>query len=163
MQIAGGVRVGSFEIQAPVGAGGMGTVYRARDTRLHRDVAIKILQDRLSGQEDSLRRFEREARSASALNHPNIVTIFEIDEFDGAPFIAMELIDGTRLRDVMRAGVMPLRRLLAIGAQIADGLAAAHEHGIVHRDIKPENVMITPHGLVKILDFGLARMTASAG
>lgn len=159
MQIADGVRVGAFEILGSLGAGGMGSVYRARDTRLNREVAIKLLQERFAGQKEYLRRFEREARSASSLNHPNIVTIFEINEFDGVPFIAMELLEGVRLRDVIR-GPVHLRKLLQIATQIADGLAAAHQHGIIHRDLKPENVMITPEGRVKILDFGLARDTA---
>ena len=157
MKISPGDRVGSFEIRAAVGAGGMGTVYRAHDTKLGRDVAIKILQEKLSDRPDYLRRFEREARSASALNHPNIVTVFEINEFDGAPYIAMEMIEGKRIRDLLRDGPIPLRKLLNIATQIADGLAAAHDRSIVHRDIKPENVMLTHQGLVKILDFGLAR------
>ena len=162
MQVGPGVRIGSFEIGARIGAGGMGTVYRARDTRLGREVAIKVLQERLAGQHEYLLRFQREARSASALNHPNIVTLFEIDEVDGAPFVAMELIDGTPLRVVMQGGPLPPRKLLKLAAQIADGLAAAHDAGIVHRDLKPENVMITAQGVVKILDFGLARVARSA-
>ena len=158
MNVAPGARVGSYEILAAIGAGGMGSVYRARDPRLGREIAIKILQDRFAGNREYLNRFEQEARAASALNHPNIITIYEIDEMEGIPFIAMELVEGTRLRDVLRGGAMSLRKLLSIGAQMAEGLAVAHERGIVHRDLKPENVMITPDGRVKILDFGLARL-----
>src|SRR5687768_7218665 len=136
----------------------MGSVYRARDPRLGREIAIKILQDRFAGNREYLNRFEQEARAASALNHPNIITIYEIDEMDGVPFIAMELVEGTRLRDVLKGGQVSVRKLLSIAAQMAEGLAVAHERGIVHRDLKPENVMITPDGRVKILDFGLARL-----
>jgi len=157
MQISTGVRIASFEVRAEIGAGGMGTVYRAYDTKLRRDVAIKILQEKFEQNREYLRRFEREARSASALNHPNIVTVFEIGEFEGAPFIAMEMVEGIRVRDLLRRGSLPPRKLLEIAAQVAQGLAAAHEQGIVHRDIKPENLMVTKDGLVKILDFGLAR------
>lgn len=158
MQLSPGVRVRSFEVLGPVGAGGMGAVYRARDTRLGREVAIKILQDDVSKSREYLHRFEREARAASALNHPNIITIFEIGDHGGLPFIAMELVDGLSLRETLKKGPIPLRRLLDIAAQVADGLAAAHECGIVHRDLKPENVMLTKEGRVKILDFGLARV-----
>jgi serine/threonine protein kinase len=157
MHISAGARLASFEILAHLGAGGMGTVYRAYDTNLRREVAIKILKEALAQSEGYVRRFRREARAASALNHPNIITIYEIDEFDGAPFIAMELVEGTSLRATLDRGPLPVRKLLDLGAQIADGLAAAHAHGIVHRDIKPENVMVTPAGAAKILDFGLAR------
>ncbi|HEX6178663.1 MAG TPA: protein kinase, partial [Thermoanaerobaculia bacterium] len=148
----------SFEVLGALGAGGMGAVYRARDGRLGRHVALKILQEKLSGSIEYLQRFKREARAASALNHPNIVTIFEIDEFEGAPFIAMELVDGRNLREILQNWPIPLRKLLDIAAQIADGLAAAHERGIVHRDLKPENVMLTSDGRVKIVDFGLAQI-----
>src|SRR5688572_25802938 len=157
MQIVAGVKIASFEIRAQIGAGGMGTVYRAHDQRLGREVAIKILQEKLAGNESYLRRFQQEAKSASALNHPNIVTIYEIGEFDGAPFIAMELVAGTTVRDLLRRDGLPLRKLLNIATQVAEGLAAAHDRGIVHRDVKPENVMVTNAGLVKVLDFGLAR------
>src|SRR4029079_14153828 len=126
MQIATGARLASFEILAPLGAGGMGAVYRAYDTNLRRQVAIKILKGDLSQSERYVRRFRREARAASALNHPNIITIYAIDEFDGAPFIAMELVEGTSLRNVLDRGRLPVRKLLDLGVQIADGLAAAH-------------------------------------
>ncbi len=162
MHLSVGARVRSFEVLGPLGAGGMGTVYRARDSKLGRDVAIKILQDDLSHNREYLHRFQREARAASALNHPNIVTIFEINEHDGAPFIAMELIEGTSLRELLKKGPLPVRKLLDVATQITDGLAAAHERGIVHRDLKPENVMVTNDGRVKILDFGLAHVNRSS-
>jgi Tol biopolymer transport system component len=136
----------------------MGEVYRARDTRLGREVAIKVLPPDVSVDADRLRRFEKEAQAASSLNHPNIVTIHEIEQIDSTSFIVMELVEGKTLRDIVAEGALPVRRLLAIGAQIADGLARAHSAGIVHRDLKPENVMVTKEGLVKILDFGLAKL-----
>ncbi len=159
MQLETGVRIASFEVHARIGSGGMGTVYQAHDPRLGRKVAIKVMNDRLENRDDCLQRFAREARSASALNHPNIITIYEVGEFDGAPFIAMELVEGRQLRDLLAHGALPVRKIVNIAAQIADGLAAAHERGIVHRDMKPENVMITGDGLAKILDFGLARLS----
>ncbi|HEY3056567.1 MAG TPA: serine/threonine-protein kinase, partial [Thermoanaerobaculia bacterium] len=162
MQLSIGARVHTFEVVGRLGAGAMGAVYRARDGKLGRDVAIKFLQDKLSASREYLRRFEREARAASALNHPNIITIFEIDEFEGAPFIAMELVDGQSLRDLLRRGALPVRKLLDLAAQIAEGLAAAHDSGIIHRDLKPENVMVTKDGRVKIVDFGLARISRPA-
>src|ERR1700720_3714139 len=136
----------------------MGEVYRARDVRLGRNVAIKVLPHSVSLDPDRLRRFETEARSASALNHPNIVTIYEVGSFDGVSYIAMELVEGAPLRAKMQ-GPLAVRTLLHIASQIAAGLGAAHESGIVHRDLKPENVMVTKDGLVKILDFGLAKLT----
>ena len=141
----------------------MGEVYRARDTRLGREVAIKVLPAGLSSDPERLKRFEREARSASALNHPNIVTIYDIGSADSVSYIAMELVQGEPLRAVMAEGALPVRRLLQIGAQVAEGLAKAHAVGIVHRDLKPENVMVTEDGLVKILDFGLAKLTQPKG
>jgi serine/threonine protein kinase len=137
----------------------MGEVYRARDTRLHRDVALKILPASLSSDPTRLKRFETEARSASGLNHPNIVTIYEVGQSDSTSFIVMELVDGKSLREMLHAGSLPVRKLLGIAAQIADGLAKAHAAGIVHRDLKPENVMVTRDGFAKILDFGLAKLT----
>ena len=136
----------------------MGEVYRARDTRLGREVAIKVLPAALAADPERLTRFEREARSASALNHPNIVTIYDIGSADSISYIAMELVSGTPLRALLGAP-LPVRRLLQIAVQIAEGLAKAHDAGIVHRDLKPENVMVTEDGLVKILDFGLAKLT----
>ncbi len=159
MTLAAGTRLGPFEVLAPLGAGGMGEVYRARDTRLGREVAVKVLPSGLSSDPERLKRFEKEARSASSLNHPNIVTVYDIGESGGASFIAMEVVDGQTVRDILAEGALPPKRLLAIAAQVADGLAKAHGAGIVHRDLKPENVMVTRDGLVKILDFGLAKLT----
>jgi serine/threonine-protein kinase len=158
-------RLGQYQILAPLGAGGMGEVYVARDPSLGRKVAIKLLPVRLSGDKETLARFTREARSASALNHPNIVTIHEVgmDQGSGSPYIVMEFIDGRDLRGILSSGPLPNRKTLDIAAQIADGLAAAHEQGIVHRDLKPENVMVTKDGYVKILDFGLAKIIRPAG
>ena len=162
MALPAGTRLGPYQILAPLGAGGMGEVYRARDARLDRDVAIKVLPPGLSSDPERLKRFEREARSASSLNHPNIVAIYDIGSHTGAPpFIAMELVKGKPLRSEIELGAMSVRPLLHIAVQIAEGLAKAHEAGIVHRDLKPENVMLTDDGHVKILDFGLAKLTQS--
>jgi Tol biopolymer transport system component len=160
MTITAGSRLGPYEILAPLGAGGMGEVYRAKDARLGREVAVKVLPAEVAGDASRLKRFEKEARSASALNHPNIVTIYEIGSSDAISWIAMERVDGKTLRELLFGGALPIKKLLPIAAQIADGLARAHEAGIVHRDLKPENVMVTKDGLVKILDFGLAKQTA---
>ncbi|HJQ40781.1 MAG TPA: serine/threonine-protein kinase, partial [Thermoanaerobaculia bacterium] len=148
---------GRYEVLGAIGEGGMGEVYVARDPSLGRRVAIKKLPPRLATDRDTLARFTHEARSASALNHPNIVTIHEVGTTDGGPYIVMEYIEGADLRSMVRDGPLPVRRVLDIGTQIADGLAAAHERGIVHRDLKPENIMLTKDGFVKILDFGLAK------
>jgi Tol biopolymer transport system component/predicted Ser/Thr protein kinase len=161
MRIDSGSRLGHYDIIGVLGAGGMGEVYRARDTRLGRNVAIKVLRESFSLDPERLRRFEKEARSASALNHPNIVTIYEVGSSDGVSFIAMELVEGAPLRAKIR-GPLPGKTILQIACQIAAGLAAAHEAGIVHRDLKPENVMVTKDGLVKILDFGLAKLDVLA-
>src|SRR5262245_41757944 len=161
MTLAAGSRVGPYEILAPLGAGGMGEVYRARDTRLGREVAVKVLPAGLSQDPERLKRFEREARSASSLNHPNIVTIHDIGSQDSISYIAMELVEGSSLRSLLLPGPMPVRRLLQVGAQIAEGLAKAHSSGIVHRDLKTENVMVTEDGHVKLLDFGLAKLTGA--
>ncbi len=159
MTLAAGSRLGPYEVQSPLGAGGMGEVWRARDTRLGREVAIKVLPADVASDPSRLKRFEKEARSASALNHPNIVTIYDIGSSDSISYIAMELVAGKTLREALFSGPLPVKRLLQIATQIADGLARAHEAGIVHRDLKPENVMVTKDGLVKILDFGLAKLT----
>ena len=158
MTIPAGSRLGPYEVLAPIGAGGMGEVYRARDPRLGREVAIKVLPEAVAQDHDRLLRFEQEARSASALNHPNIVTIYEIGTAGSASYIAMELVEGRTLGQVLADGPVPTKRLLGIAAQIADALARAHEAGIVHRDLKPENLMVTKEGLVKVLDFGLAKL-----
>src|SRR5215471_16586453 len=161
MALSAGNRLGPYEILSPIGAGGMGEVWRARDTRLSREVAIKVLPPDVANDASRLKRFEKEARSASALNHPNIVPISDIGSADSIRWIAMEKVDGKTLRETLFGGALPMRKLLPIAAQIADGLARAHEAGIVHRDLKPENVMVTKDGLVKILDFGLAKLTRS--
>ncbi|HEX6641263.1 MAG TPA: serine/threonine-protein kinase, partial [Thermoanaerobaculia bacterium] len=152
--------LGHYEVLGPIGSGGMGEVYVARDPKLGRKVAIKLLPLRMSAERDTLTRFTQEARSASALNHPNIVTIHEVGASEGTPFIVMEYIEGQDLRTLINAGPVPMSKVLDIGAQIADGLAAAHERGIVHRDLKPENIMLTRDGFAKILDFGLAKIVA---
>ncbi|MEX0880248.1 MAG: protein kinase [Thermoanaerobaculia bacterium] len=159
MTLASGARLGPYEVLSPLGAGGMGEVYRSRDTRLSREVAIKVLPSELASDASRLKRFEKEARSASALNHPNIVTVHDIGSENGVSYIAMELVTGETLRKLLVGGALPLKRLLPIATQIAEGLAKAHEAGIVHRDLKPENLMLTKDGLVKILDFGLAKPT----
>src|SRR6476659_11151046 len=157
MTFAPGSRLGPYEILVALGSGGMGEVYRARDGRLVREVAVKVLSEEFSSDPDRRKRFEQEARSASALKHPNIVTIHEIGTADSTTYIAMELVDGRTLREVLHSGPLPTRRLLDLAFQIADGLAKAHSAGIVHRDLKPENVMVSRDGVVKILDFGLAK------
>src|SRR5262245_32371559 len=151
MPLTPATRLGTYEILSPLGAGGMGEVYRARDTRLGREVAIKVLPPEVSADRDRLARFETEARSTSALNHPNIVTSYDIVRSDSVSYTSVELVQGTPLRDVLGNDPLPVKRLLALSVQIADGLARAHEAGIVHRDLKPENLMVTREGLVKIL------------
>jgi eukaryotic-like serine/threonine-protein kinase len=159
MTISRGSRLGPYEVASPLGAGGMGEVFRAWDTRLSREVAIKVLPAEVAADPTRLKRFEKEARSASSLNHPSIVTIYEIGQADSVSYIAMELVEGKTLREGLCAGALPMRRLLQIGAQVADGLAKAHASGIVHRDLKPENIMVSGDGFAKILDFGLAKLT----
>jgi eukaryotic-like serine/threonine-protein kinase len=164
LALAAGSKLGPYEILAPLGVGGMGEVYRAKDPRLGREVALKVLPESLAADADRLRRFEREARAASSLNHPNIVTIHEIGSANGTTYLAMELVDGASLRELLAAGPMATKRMLDVGVQIAEGLAKAHDAGIVHRDLKPENVMVSRDGYVKILDFGLAKLlVAPAG
>ncbi len=157
MSLAPGTRLGAYEIVALIGAGGMGEVYRARDARLGRDVAIKVLPAAFSADADRLRRFEQEARAAAALNHPNILSVHDIGSQEGAPYVVSELLEGETLR--ARIGALPVRKACEYAIQIARGLAAAHEKGIVHRDLKPENLFVTDDGRVKILDFGLAKLT----
>ncbi len=158
MAISAGSRLGGFEVLGPLGAGGMGEVYQARDTRLGREVALKVLPEALSSDRERLSRFEQEARAASALNHPNIVTIHEIGREGEVTFVAMELVDGKTLRELSVAGPVPVKKVLNVAAQVSEGLAKAHGAGIVHRDLKPENVMVSRDGFVKILDFGLAKL-----
>src|SRR5580700_718616 len=158
MALASGTKLGPYEIVSPVGAGGMGEVYRARDTRLGRDVAIKVLPEALAHEADRLRRFEQEARTVAALNHPNILGIHDIGTHDGAPFLVSEFLEGQTLRGKLISGPLPVRRAIDYALGIAEGLAAAHEKGIVHRDLKPENVFVTRDGRIKVLDFGLAKL-----
>ncbi len=159
MNLAGGTKLGPYEIVNLLGAGGMGEVYRARDSRLKREVAIKVLPKALSLDADRLRRFEQEALATAALNHPNILAVFDIGTDDGAPYVVSELLEGETLRERLRGGAIPLRKTLDYALQIAHGLAAAHEKGIIHRDLKPENLFLTKDGRLKILDFGLAKLT----
>ncbi|MGA8554817.1 MAG: protein kinase [Candidatus Acidiferrales bacterium] len=161
MALSPGTRIGPYEIQSLLGAGGMGEVYRAKDTRLGRDVALKIVLESFAREPDRLRRFELEARAVAALNHPNILAIHDIGQHDGSPFLVSELLDGANLRAVLDGGALPQRKTIEYGVQIAQGLAAAHEKGIVHRDLKPENIYVTKDGRIKILDFGLAKLTQS--
>src|SRR6476619_2419553 len=159
MSLPAGSRLGPYEILAPLGAGGMGEVYRARDSRLGRDVAIKVLPSSFSNDPDRLRRFEQEARAAGLLNHPNVTAVYDIGTVDGAPYVVSELLEGETLRARLAGGALGPRRAVDYAIQIAHGLSAAHEKGIVHRDLKPENLFVTKDGRVKILDFGLAKLT----
>ena len=158
MLLTAGTRLGRYEIVGLLGAGGMGEVYRARDDRLHREVAIKVLPASFAGDPDRLRRFEQEAQAAGALNHPNILAIYDIGTHDGAPYIVSELLDGESLRSRLSGQPLRMEQALEMARQLAEGLAAAHDKGIVHRDLKPENVFVTTEGRVKILDFGLAKL-----
>jgi serine/threonine protein kinase len=162
MPLTSGTKIGPYEILAPLGAGGMGEVYRARDTRLGRDVALKILPSAFALDPDRLRRFEQEARAVAALNHPNILAIHDIGEQNGVPFLVSELLEGASLRAELETGALSTRKTADYVVQIAQGLAAAHEKNIVHRDLKPENIFITREGRVKILDFGLAKLASKA-
>ncbi|MCH7994910.1 MAG: protein kinase, partial [Planctomycetes bacterium] len=157
-----GTRIGPYEILAPIGAGGMGEVFRARDTRLDRDVAVKVLPTRLQLDPDSLARFEREAKAIAALSHPNILTIHDFGSQDDVTYLVMDLLEGETLRERLRRSAIPWRKTVEIGIGIADGLAAAHEKGIIHRDLKPENLFLESSGVVRILDFGLARSVQTA-
>ena len=154
--------LGRYEVLAPLGAGGMGEVYRARDLRLGREVAVKILPEHLSGDPIALIRFEREARAVAALSHPNLLAIYDFGADGGVNFAVTELLRGDTLRGALSAGAMPWRRAVEVAAALADGLAAAHSRGIVHRDLKPANIFLTEEGRVKILDFGLARWVQNA-
>src|SRR6266540_6637708 len=156
-----GTKLGRYEIRSKIGEGGMGEVYRAFDQAMHREVAIKVLPTALSADKDRLARFEQEAQTAGALNHPNILVIYHIDTHDGSPYIVSELLEGDTLRERMSGKALPQRKAINYALQTAHGLAAAHEKGIVHRDLKPENLFITKDGRVKILDFGLAKLTGT--
>lgn len=157
-----GSKLGPYEILARVGAGGMGEVFRAKDTRLGRDVAVKILPELFAADSDRLRRFEQEARSAAALNHPNILVVYDVGADAGVPYVVSELLEGQTLRQVLEGGPLPPRKAVEYGIQLAGGLAAAHDKGIIHRDVKPENVFVTKDGRLKILDFGLAKLAEAA-
>ena len=156
MPFAADVQLGPYKIISLIGAGGMGEVYRAHDTRLLRDVALKILQESFTADPDRLRRFEQEARAIAALNHPNIVSVFDVGVADKVHYIVTELIEGETLRQRIPAQGMPTRKAVELAVQLANGLAAAHDQDIAHRDLKPENILITKDGRRKILDFGLA-------
>src|SRR5499427_6108545 len=158
MGLSSGTKLGPYEIVAPLGAGGMGEVYRARDPRLERSVAVKILPQHLADKAEASERFEREARTISSLNHPNICQLHDVGQQDGVRYLVMELLEGETLADRLRRGPLPLEQVLRYGAEIADGLHAAHRRGVVHRDLKPGNVMLTKSG-AKLMDFGLAKGT----
>src|SRR5919198_1495054 len=158
MPLAARTRLGAYEIVAPLGAGGMGEVYRAHDPRLGRDIAVKVLPADVASSPDRLARFEREARTVAGLNHPNIVVLHSIEEAAGARFLTMELVEGQDLAALIAPGGLPLLQVLELAIPIADALVAAHAKGVVHRDLKPANVRVTREGRVKVLDFGLARL-----
>src|SRR5580692_5882910 len=161
MTIAAGTKLGSYEITGAIGAGGMGEVYQAHDTKLGRDVAIKVLPEAFAHDSERLARFQREAKMLASLNHPNIATIHGLDHSDGTHFLIMELVAGETLAERIKLeGAVPIEEALKIAVQIAEALEAAHEKGIIHRDLKPANVKVTPEGKVKVLDFGLAKAFA---
>jgi serine/threonine protein kinase len=159
MALSAGTRLGPYEVLAPLGAGGMGEVYRAHDTRLGRDVAIKVLPASFAADSERLRRFEQEARATGMLNHPNILALYDVGTFEQSPYLVTELLEGQTLREELP---LPRRKALNYARQIADGLAAAHAKGVTHRDLKPDNIFITKDGRAKILDFGLAKVEAEA-
>src|SRR5206468_2791439 len=160
MPLTSGTRLGNYEIVAPLGAGGMGEVYRARDLRLGREVALKVLPADVASDTRRLARFELEARTVAGLNHPNIVTLFSVEDEDSTRFLTMELVEGQSLDRHVAPDGLPVARVVELGIALADALAAAHEKGVVHRDLKPANVMLTREGRVKVLDFGLAKLEA---
>src|SRR5215831_11752118 len=156
MALASGTRLGPYEVQSAIGAGGMGEVYRARDTRLDRTVAVKILPAHLSTDSAARQRFDREARVISSLNHPNICQLYDVGRQDGVDFIVMELLEGETLAERLKKGPLPLEQVLKYGIEICEGLEKAHKSGVVHRDLKPSNIMLTRNG-AKLMDFGLAK------
>ena len=162
MALTSGTKIGPYEIMSQLGAGGMGEVYRARDTRLERIVAIKVLPEALANDADRLQRFEQEARSLSTLSHPNLLAIYDVGTQNGLHYLVSEFLEGQTLRDRMAAGSIPQRKASEYALQIANGLAAAHDKGIVHRDLKPENIFVTRDEHVKILDFGLAKQQSQS-
>jgi serine/threonine protein kinase len=159
MSLSPNTTLAHYTVISKIGAGGMGEVYRARDSRLARDVAIKLLPPEVSTDSDRLQRFEQEARATSALNHPNILTVYDIGTHEGSPYIVAELLEGEELRERLDAGTIPLRKVIDCAQQIVSGLSAAHEKGIVHRDLKPENLFVTKDERIKILDFGIAKLS----
>jgi len=156
MSLSAGTKLGPYEIQSPLGAGGMGEVYRARDTRLERTVAIKVLPSHLSEHSEAKQRFDREARTISSLNHPHICTLFDVGHHDGIDYLVMEYLEGETLADRLRKGPLPVEQVLKHGVEICEGLERAHRNGIVHRDLKPGNIILTKMG-AKLMDFGLAK------
>ena len=162
MSLVAGNRVGPYEVLSLLGAGGMAQVYRARDTRLGRDVALKVVSEALIASPELVRRFEQEARIAGSLNHPNLVTVYDVGIHDGEPYFVTELLQGESLRAWLARGPLPLQMGLEWGAQMARGLAAAHQRGIIHRDVKPENAFVGTDGQVKLLDFGIAKLASVA-
>ena len=163
VNIKPGTTVGEYEVQKLIGSGGMGEVYQARDVRLARDVAIKVLPPFLTNDPDRLRRFQQEAKAAAALNHPNILAVYQMGVYECAPYLVSELLEGATLREQLRRGPLASRNAIEYGVQLARGLAAAHRKGITHRDLKPENLFVTNDGHLKILDFGLAKLTHASG
>src|SRR5215813_12131379 len=158
MPLTPATRVGTYEILGPLGAGGMGEVYRAKDLRLGREIALKVLPAEMSASPERLARFEREARTVAGLNHPNIVTLFSVEDEGDVRFLTMELVEGQSLDQALEPGGLPVIRVIELGIALTDALAAAHEKGVVNRDLKPANVMLTRDGRVKVLDFGLAKL-----
>jgi len=163
MSISPGSRIGPYEVTAPLGEGGMGVVFRGRDSRLQRDVALKLLPENLSNDPDRLSRFQREAQVLASLNHANIAQIYGLEQVDGSTCIVMELVEGETLAERIKRGPLPHDEALEVSRQIADALSVAHERGIVHRDLKPANIKLTPNGTVKVLDFGLAKAVGQRG
>src|SRR5579864_7469797 len=163
MPLSAGTKLGSHEVVAQIGAGGMGEVYKARDTKLGRDVAIKVLPEAFADDADRLSRFQREAKMLATLNHPNIATIYGLEQSGGTSYLVMELVSGETLAERVKAGPLPIEEALAIAKQIAEALEAAHEKGIIHRDLKPANLALTQDASVKVLDFGLAKATEPSG
>ena len=163
MALAGGTKIGMYEIQSSLGAGGMGEVYRATDAKLGRDVALKVLPADMASDPERLGRFRREAKALAQLDHPNIVTIYSVEESDGVHFLTMQLVEGLPLERLITAGGLPLAQIVEIASALGEALAAAHEKGIVHRDLKPANVMVSSEGRVTVLDFGLAKDVRGSG
>src|SRR5262245_57828452 len=158
MPLHSGARLGSYELVAPLGAGGMGEVYRAKDTRLGREVALKVVPEAFARDSRRLARLEREARTVAGLNHPNIVVLYSVEEERGVRFLTMELVEGQGLDQLVNDGPQPVAHVLDLGIALSEALVAAHERGVVHRDLKPANVMVTREGRLKVLDFGLAKL-----